>query len=145
MQCSSCVYPSSWASSPLSLMQIHQFTWSMMLVSAENLLRICPKGVMSKNLWREVFKEGLCNPEEKRGSLQNEQQKTFHQLRRPMMKTDDERRTAGQVQPHTQNSTVSLEMWLKCEDGSPKSPVTLKNTLFSGSIHPFYIISPRDQ
>lgn len=25
-------------------------TWSMMLVSAENLLRICPRGVMSKNL-----------------------------------------------------------------------------------------------
>lgn len=52
-------------------------------------------------------------------------------------KTDDKWRTAGRVQPHTQNSTVSLEMRLKCEDGPPKSPVTLKNTLFSGSIHPF--------
>lgn len=28
-------------------------TWSMMFVSAENLLRICPKGVMSKNLERD--------------------------------------------------------------------------------------------
>lgn len=28
-------------------------TWSMMLVSAENLLRICPRGVISKNLSRE--------------------------------------------------------------------------------------------
>lgn len=27
-------------------------TWSMMLVSAENRFRICPKGVTSKNLWR---------------------------------------------------------------------------------------------
>lgn len=123
-----------------SLMQIHQFTWSMMLVSAENLLRICPKGVMSKNLWREVFKEGLCNPEETRGSLQKEQQKTFHQLRRPMMSEEQRFKCS-----HTHYSTVSLEMQLKCEDGSPKSPVTLKNTLFSGSIHPFYIISPRDQ
>lgn len=28
-------------------------TWSIMLVSAENLLRICPRGVMSKNLTKE--------------------------------------------------------------------------------------------
>lgn len=36
---------------------MNQFTWSMMFVSAENLLRICPKGVMSKNLRREVIYE----------------------------------------------------------------------------------------
>lgn len=33
---------------------MNQITWSMMLVSAENLLRICPKGVMSKNMRRKA-------------------------------------------------------------------------------------------
>lgn len=32
-------------------------TWSMILVSAENRLRISPRGVVSKNLDREEIKE----------------------------------------------------------------------------------------
>ncbi len=44
------------------MMLNHWHTWSMMLVSAENLLRICPRGVMSKNLRREEINHQITQP-----------------------------------------------------------------------------------
>lgn len=46
-------------------------TWSMMLVSAENRLRISPRGVVSKNLSREQTEEyaGVDELEHTEGQL----------------------------------------------------------------------------